>query len=344
LLLNIIASYVKKVLGYNENMNKLRVAVLRGGPSHEYDVSLETGRHILSLLNEMQEEYEPKDILISRSGEWYRDGLSFSPEDALLGIDVVFNAMHGQYGEDGEVQSLLEELGVPFTGSYSEASRLAMDKERAKQVFYESGLYVPRHELIELEPTPKQMTYIFNNYVYPVIVKPASGGSSLGTKLVHTFHELGEAIEHALQYSKKVLVEEFIRGREATCGVVENARGEKLYALLPIEIKKHPKRHFFDYEAKYSGETEEICPGSFSQKTAREIENQAKKAHVALGLHHYSRSDFIITPKGKIYILETNTLPGFTQESLFPKALHAVGWHPKHFVDHIIKQALERHA
>lgn len=323
-------------------MSKLKVAVLRGGPSHEYDVSLKTGQHVLSLLSDLSDKYEPKDIFISRNGEWHRDGMALSPEDALLGIDVVFNAMHGAYGEDGEVQELLETIGTKFTGSYSVSSRVAMDKEKTKQVLFESGLNVPRHELIEGEPTKDQMTFIFNNYVYPIIVKPAVGGSSLGTRIVHSFHELGDAIKHALQYGKKVLVEEFIRGKEATCGVVENARGEKIYTLLPIEIKKHPKRHFFDYEAKYSGETEEICPGNFGQKVSKEIENQARIAHEALGLRHYSRSDFIITPKGKIYILETNTLPGFTQESLFPKALHAVGWHPKHFVDHIIELALER--
>jgi len=321
---------------------KIRVAVLRGGPSSGYDVSLKTGRHVLSLLRDNPEIYEPRDVFISRLGEWYTHGVVRKPEDALLGTDVVWNALHGAYGEDGEIQSFLEELGIPFTGSLSEASELAMDKIRAKKVFAKNSFLTPRHEIVEDNISPEQLLFIFRNFLHPVIVKPANGGSSIGTCIAHTFQELGEAIKHALKHSRRALVEEFIRGKEATCGVVENARGEKLYALLPIEIRKPTKRSFFDYDAKYSGETEEICPGNFSQKTLREIENLAKKAHEALGLNHYSRSDFIVTPRGKIYILETNSLPGFTEESLMPKALHAIGWHPRSFVDHIIKLSLER--
>ncbi|MEK7162336.1 MAG: ATP-grasp domain-containing protein, partial [Patescibacteria group bacterium] len=262
---------------------KIRVAVLRGGPSHEYDISLKTGRHVLSLLQDNSEVYEPRDVFISRSGEWFTHGVMRKPEDALLGTDVVWNALHGTYGEDGEVQSFLERLGLPFTGSFSEASELAMDKIRTKKVFAKNSFLVPRHEIVDDDVSQEQLLFIFRNFLHPVIIKPANGGSSIGTRIVHTFQELGGAIKHALQYSKKALVEEFIRGKEATCGVVENARGEKLYALLPIEIRKHPKKSFFDYEAKYSGETEEICPGNFSQKTSREIENQARKAHEVLG-------------------------------------------------------------
>ncbi|MFH1473152.1 MAG: D-alanine--D-alanine ligase [bacterium] len=319
---------------------KIRVAVLRGGPSHEYNVSLETGKHILSLL-EKSPKYQPKDIFISKGGDWHRDGLAHEPSQALLGVDVVFNALHGAYGEDGQVQEILEELGMPFTGSYSVASALAMDKEATKKVFTEKGLLVPRHELVDGSVTHDQLLYIFQNYLHPVIVKPTHGGSSIGTCLANTFQELSEAIGHALMHSKRVLVEEFIRGKEATCGVVENHRGHELYALLPIEIRKPAGSHFFDYESKYSGKSEEICPGNFTAEEKEQIEDMARRAHQMLDLRHYSRSDFMITPSSKVYILETNTLPGFTKESLLPKALQAVGWPPEDFVDHIIGLAME---
>ena len=149
-----------------------------------------------------------------------------------------------------------------------------------------------------------------------------------------------EAIKEALEHSDRVMVEEFIKGREATCGVVDNFRDEKHYALAPIEIKIASGKTFFDYDAKYSGKTREICPGDFSQAEGATIEEMSKEAHRALGLRHYSRSDFIITPKGKVYILETNSLPGMTAESLLPKALNTIGCSSKDFIDHIIKLAL----
>jgi D-alanine-D-alanine ligase len=314
---------------------------LRGGPSPEYDVSLKTGANILSHLRSMEDYYEPHDIFISRDGEWHRDGMAHDPHRAMRHIDVVFNAMHGIYGEDGQVQRLLERLGVPFTGSSAVASAVAMNKNLAKSVYTSHSLLTPRHELLERdEDLGPRIFYIFRNYMHPVIVKPAVGGSSIGVRHAHSLRELEEAIIDAFQYCEKVLVEEVVRGKEATCGVVEEGRGERLYALMPIEIRKPQHQHVWGYEAKYSGATEEICPGNFTLEERKCIEDMAKRAHHALGLRHYSRSDFIVARNGKVYILETNSLPGFTEESLMPKALKAVGWHPRDFLDHIIKLTL----
>lgn len=315
----------------------IKVAVLRGGPSNEYNVSLNTGAQVLSLLREMPDIYDPVDIFISKAGEWHCSGLVEEPHRALRHVDVVWNALHGFYGEDGQVQRILEGLQVPFTGSSAVASALSMDKDMAKRLYRQYSLLTPEHELVtEDTVTEAQLISIFRNYLHPVIIKPASGSSSLGIRLAHTFKELKEAIKHALKDSRRIIVEEFIHGKEGACGVVENARGERLYALLPIEIRMKDKK-FFDFDSKYSGETEEICPGNFTPSEQESISSMAKRAHEILGLRHYSRSDFIITPKGKIYILETNSLPGFTSESLLPKSLHAVGFHPRDFVDHVIK-------
>jgi D-alanine-D-alanine ligase len=321
--------------------HRTRVAVLRGGPSEEYEVSLETGKHILNLIREFPDKYEPQDIFISKNGEWHASGVINDPHKVLKDIDVVFNALHGKYGEDGQVQKILQKIGIPFTGSTSFPSSLSMNKHLAKESFKKSGLLTPRHLVLRPEDvTDQKLAYIYRNYLQPVIVKPSSSGSSLGTNVAYGIKELRHAISEAFVNSKKVIIEELVKGKEATCGVVENARGEKLYALLPVEIKKSKDNHFFDYSQKYSKLTEEICPGTFSLEENKEIERMAKEAHEALGLRHYSRSDFIVTPKGKIYILETNSQPGFTENSLLPKSLHAVGWPPKDFVDHVLTLAL----
>lgn len=320
---------------------KINVAVLRGGPSPEYDVSLKTGGNILSLLTQFEDKYEPMDIFISRDGEWHVGGLVHEPHEALRRADVVWNGMHGEFGEDGQVQKILDSLQIPYVGSGAASSALAMNKDLAKRVYNLHSLPTPNHEvLIEGEVTDDQLIYIFRTYLHPVIVKPASTGSSIGIRLAHSFQELKDAIKHAFSHSPKVLVEEFIRGKEATCGVVENMRGEKIYALLPVEIRKSEK-NFFDYESKYSGETEEVCPGNFSKAENKLIQELARKAHDALGLKHYSRSDFMVTPRGRVYILETNSLPGLTEQSLFPKALQATGIKPHEFVEHCIGLALE---
>jgi len=168
-----------------------------------------------------------------------------------------------------------------------------------------------------------------------------ANGSSVGVSIAKSHRELLQGIGNAFEYSSKVLIEEYIRGREATCGVVDNFRGEKIYSLFPVEII-HPKDNpFFDYDAKYSGKTQEICPGNFSQRDKNEIQRIAKEVHSIMGLRDYSRSDFIVSPYG-IYFLEVNTLPGMSKESLLPKSLNAGGISTPSFLDHIVGLALSR--
>ena len=168
----------------------------------------------------------------------------------------------------------------------------------------------------------------------PAVVKPNSSGSSVGVTIVRYYDELPEALLKAIEHSDTVILEEYIKGVESTCGVLENFRSQDLYALPPIEIR--PSAHFFDYDAKYSGKSEEIVPATFSDKLKREIEELSTKIHRALGLRHYSRSDFMIHPTRGIYALEVNTLPGLTTESLYPKSLRAVGSSVPEFVEHIV--------
>jgi len=322
-------------------MLRKKIAVLRGGPSSEYDVSLKTGAEILNNLS--VDKYDLSDVCITREGDWYLKGRRITPAEILSQADLVFNAMHGQYGEDGKVQRILETFGVPYTGSQSIPSALAMNKMLAKREFKKGGIKVPidivlKRELFE-SVNNNLIAEIFRTFPIPAIVKPISSGSSVGIGLVRTALELQQAIEKAFEISDKILIEEYIPGREATCGVIDDFRGESIYTLLPIEIRPKSTNNFFDYEAKYSGESEEICPGNFTLEEKREIQELAKQAHQVLGLRHYSRSDFIISPRRGIYLLETNSLPGLTENSLLPKSLKAVGCSLTDFLEHLIQLA-----
>ena len=320
-------------------MSSIRVGVLRGGPSLEHEVSLKTGE---SVLNNLPEYYSAKDIFISKEGGWHLDGKPAHHERIFRHIDVVFNALHGEYGEDGKIQQLLEAFGVPYTGSGVLASSLGMNKILARQAFKSAGLKTPAgFEIVlenELAETAKK---IFRNMPPPWVVKYPSGGSSVGVFIARNFDDLTGALEKVSSFSSKILMEEYIRGREATCGVIDEFRNQKHYALPVVEIIPPVKSGFFSYAAKYGGETRELCPANFDMPTKRAIEAMAIKAHNAIGARHYSRADFIVSKKG-IYILEINTLPGLTAESLLPKALNAVGSSHKELLDHLITLALKK--
>ncbi|MBI5004931.1 MAG: ATP-grasp domain-containing protein, partial [Candidatus Lloydbacteria bacterium] len=290
-------------------MSTIRVGVVRGGPSSEYDVSLKTGA---AVLKNLPERYAPVDILISKNGEWYAGGLPTRPEKILPHVDVVLNALHGAYGEDGTFQQMLEAHGVPYTGSGSLSSAIGMNKSLARKRFEEAGMKIPYGMVLhadEYEEGGEHFVFdLFRRFPQPSVVKPLSSGSSVGVRIAHTLGELSEALEYAFSFGDAVLIEEYIRGREATCGVVDNFRGYDTNALLPIEIIKPKMSRFFDYDAKYGGESQELCPSpNFSQEEKQMIEKLAVQAHQAIGARHYSRSDFIVSPRG-IYILEINTL------------------------------------
>ncbi|OGZ09257.1 MAG: hypothetical protein A3D67_01275 [Candidatus Lloydbacteria bacterium RIFCSPHIGHO2_02_FULL_51_22] len=325
-------------------MARIKVGVLRGGPSSEYDVSLKTGA---AVLKNLPDTYEPADIFIDKKGVWHTRGITTSPERILPHLDVAFIALHGKFGEDGQVQRLLDTHRVPYVGSEAVPSAWGLNKHIAKNVFKNHGLRVPYHLLLRssLEGgggiSEREIVEAYRRIPQPSVVKPVDGGSSLGVYFARSFFEFKNALKNAALHSPTVLVEEFIPGTEATCAVVEGYRGEALYALPPIEIIPAPGSAFFDYQAKYGGASQEICPASFPAPVKREIENMARVAHKALGLRHYSRSDFIVSRRG-VYLLETNSLPGLTEQSLLPKAASVVGLSFPDFLDHVLTLALKR--
>jgi len=323
----------------------IRVGILRGGPSEEHEVSLKTGESALSAL---AKKHSVHDVVLGKSCEWYLDGKRTYPENIFRSVDVVFNALHGTFGEDGKVQQIFEAYKIPYTGSGILPSAIGMNKILSREAFAAAGLLTPRAAAIREGETPALFAERVLRTMGPFwVVKPASSGSSVGISLVREFRGLADAIENALAYGPRVIVEEFIEGKEATCGIVENFRGRERYALPAIEIIPPENSDFFDYGAKYGGTTSELCPAGFDEKTKAKIEDMAREAHLAVGCEHYSRADFIVSKRRsgdapKIYILEINTLPGMTEQSLLPKAIGAVGVSYSDFLDHLINLALER--
>lgn len=317
-----------------------RIAVLRGGPSEEYSVSMKTGEGVLGALKELN--YPVKDIIITKKGEWLDSGFAKGPSLALEGVDVVFLGLHGQYGEDGQVQRILEHKGIPFTGSRALSSAIAFNKELTKHTLRPHGIKMPRHRRFtrtDLDRIVEQIPTIFSDIGSELFVKPVANGSSYGAKKVRSEEMLYETLMDLMSKYDSVLIEEFIRGKEATVAVLDNFRNEKTYVLPVVEIIPPNGEDVFSTEAKYNGKTEEIVPGRFSYREKSELSNIASLAHKVIGCKHYSRSDFIIRD-GDIYFLEINTLPGLTAESLFPKAAESIGLQYKDLVKHLIDNAL----
>jgi len=317
------------------------VGVLRGGPSSEYEVSLKSGASVLEALP--KDKYDTRDIFIDRTGVWHNRGIAVDPHKALAGVDVAFTTIHGEYGEDGQLHEILDPLGIAYTGPDKFSSIHMFNKARTKDAAAKLGVKVAHGTVVEPNGEYEAVAHeLFRTFPHPAVVKPVIGGSSVGVSVVRTYHDLAPALARAAAVSPKVLVEEFIKGREATVGVVDHFRGEEAYALMPVEIVP-PVGNFFDYENKYNGQTLERVPGNFTEKEKNELERLAKIVHQGLGATHYSRSDFIVSPRG-IYLLEINSAPavGLTNQSLLPKALAAVGSSLSQFVEHVVELARKR--
>ncbi len=322
---------------------KTRVGVLRGGPSSEYEISLQSGA---TILKHLPEHYHPVDIFIDRNGAWHTQGVRHEAHRIFPKLDVIINGLHGEYGENGEVQHLLESHGIPFSGSGRFACALAMNKSLAKNIVGRMGIKTPAHRLIrreEMESLTPVVEELFRSFPQPSVVKPRGGGSSLGITIVGTPEELAHALDQAFLMCDAVLIEEYIGGKEATCSILEDFRGEHWYAFLPSEVRIPPESLFFDYFAKYSGKSEILCPGNFTNEEKRELQDSARRVHEALGLRHYSQSDFKVHPKRGIYFIEVDALPHLAEvHSPYLKALHAVGASTPEFLDHVARLALAR--
>ena len=299
-----------------------RVAVLCGGDGREREVSLRSGKAVADALNEAGFYADMIDLM------------RLEEADRVKGYDGVFIAMHGDWGEGGQLQAKLSEMGIPYTGSDSHASALAMDKWEAQKFFARAGIPVPKSVFL-----PMNYDDVVRELGRNIVVKPCAGGSTVGVSIIPelTPHNLNEAVNLAREsYAGEVIAETYIPGREITCAVWENNGTTE--ALPVIEIKPH--EGYYDYANKYTkGATEYIVPAEIPDDIARKIGGYAVKAHEVLGCRAYSRADFRLTPEGEAYILEVNTAPGMTATSLVPKAAKARGVSMADFVSAIMNMA-----
>ena len=313
--------------------NKIKVGIVMGGPSSEHEISLITGKNVLDNLD--KNRFQGFRIIIDKEGKWFFEGKIIEPKELFRRVDVVFNALHGEFGEDGEIQKIFENYGIPYTGSGPKASFNGMAKWKARLIFQDNGLLVPK----AIKVTP-QTSHFLPNFSYPWIIKPREKGSSVGIFKVNNEDEYTELIKETFKFGSTAIIEQFIPGREISAGVIENFRGERYFSLPPIEIVLVDS--FFDYHTKYNGGAKEICPANFEKEIDEEIRKTAIVAHQSIGARDYSRSDMILGDDGKLYILEINTLPGLTEKSLLPKEAKAVGISLKDLISHLIDLALKR--
>jgi D-alanine--D-alanine ligase len=284
------------------------VAVLMGGESEERDISLISGETVMSALEERGYNISPCILDKVDEDSVKKKILKLKPE-------VIFIAMHGGAGEDGRIQTILEKLKVPYTGSGPKASYNAMNKLESKKIFIENDISTA--DYIVVDNISSELLLNFDNY--PCVVKPVSQGSSVGLSIIKAKEELSEAIKRALKHDVQVMIASYISGKEVTVGILDNE------PLAVLEIIPH--RDFYDFQAKYDDElTKYVVPAEIEDEISQKTQEMAKRAHDALGCDYFSRVDLRISTAGKPYVLEVNTIPGLTSHSLLPKAALEAGY------------------
>lgn len=315
---------------------KLRVAVVYGGRSGEHEVSIRSAESIIGAMD--SSKYEVLRYFVTKEGKWSPKPILPEP-GAQQGIDVVFPVLHGTFGEDGTMQGLLELADLPYVGAGVLASSLAMDKEMMKRVCAERGL--PVVEYLTLHRGQRDTDRIAKRFPFPMFVKPANLGSSVGISKVRNEAELGAAIAFAGQYDRKIIVERGIIGREFECSVLGN---EDPAASMPCEIL--PSREFYDYEDKYLLDQAKFkLPADLAPPKTDELRRLAVECYRAAQCEGMARVDFLLEQDtDRLYINEINTIPGFTSISMFPKMWEYSGLPYPQLIDRLIQLALDRHA
>jgi D-alanine-D-alanine ligase len=337
---------------------RLRVALIAGGRSSEHEISLASARSVLEALD--PERYDVTTVAIERSGRWTLGSgeehaaleeesvvstqspvaslpvvADSKPAAALGAVDVALPILHGPFGEDGTVQGLLELAGVPYVGAGVAASALCMDKDLFKAVLRDRGIPVARNVTLRLGDD------VTNPFGYPVFVKPARLGSSVGISKAHDEAELAEAVALARRHDEKVLVEEFVAGTEVECGVLGNVKPPPIASVVG-EIVPHAE--WYDYAAKYDdGGSDIIVPARIEDDVARRVQELAVDAFVATECEGMARVDFFIREDGEVVVNEINTIPGFTATSVYARLFAASGIPYGELLDRLIALALERH-
>ena len=294
----------------------MKLGILYGGNAAERQVSISTGE---AVFNAIHQDHETDLILL--------DGPISSYIDKLKNYDLIFLALHGGEGENGKIQHILDDHQILYTGSGAQASHIAMDKSATKKISNLKG--IPTPEWIEVSPDASEISLPFS---YQVVVKPNDEGSTFGLTIVDSAEKLILAILSASEYSSKILIEKFIPGRELTVGILDDRP-------LPI-VEIIPSHGLFDYECKYtSGLSEYECPARIDNELTTKIQSAALDIYNAIGCRHYARIDFRLNSDNQFFLLEVNTLPGFTGTSLLPKSASKIGLSYRQLVNRIINLA-----
>ncbi len=305
-------------------MSPLRIVVLCGGWSAEREVSLVTGRHVADALRELGHEVALWDLTRNRVSRLIEDLRKWNAE-------VVFLALHGTPGEDGSVQGLLELAGIPYTGSGVLASALALEKPVAKEIFVHHGIPTPEWRVLREDETFAGILELG----LPVVTKPPNQGSTVGTRIVRSTEELPSAVAEALEFGERVLVERYIPGRELSVGVL----GEEVLEVVEILPKADP---FYSYRAKYEpGGSEKRVPAPLPREVRARVRELALRAHQVLGCRGATRVDFRLSPEMEPFVLEVNTIPGLTPESLLPLSAAPMGYDFPALVQRMVELALQ---
>lgn len=339
-------------------MKKIRVAIIFGGRSAEHEVSIQSAKNVYQSLN--KNKYEIILIGIDRKGSWYLNDASelllqsnpklpklsesskevdLSRKQTFGSIDVVFPVLHGPYGEDGTIQGMLKLMNIPFVGPSVLGSAVGMDKDVMKRLLKEANIPIAKFLTFNKDKT---LTYeeIVKKVGLPFFVKPANLGSSIGITKVKEKGNFETGLEEAFKYDNKILIEEYIQGREIECSVLGN---ENPIASLPGEVIV--KDEFYSYDAKYideNGASLQI-PAKLPESTIKKIQELAVKTFKILCCEGMGRVDFFLSKEGKIYVSEINTIPGFTNISMYPKLWEASGISYEDLIDKLIQLAIERH-
>lgn len=298
----------------------MKVGVIMGGISSEREISLLTGNEIAKNLN--KDKYQVTPVVVNNQYELI---------DKVKDLEFVFIALHGNFGEDGKVQAMLESINMPYSGSGVLSSALCMDKDMSKKIFMAEEISTPAWAMVKHADDIDYSTV--EKFDYPLIVKPNSGGSSIGTIIVNNRDNVKQAVKEALKFDNEVMIEKYIKGQEITCCILNGK-------VLPT-IAIRPKAEFFDYKCKYDEAATEETVVELPQNIKEKVEEVALKCWKNFKLKVYARVDMIL--KGEdIYVLEINTLPGMTRNSLFPKSAAAYGLNFTELLDTIIQYSLDQ--
>lgn len=309
-----------------------KLGLIYGGKSYEHDVSIKSKN---SFINNINKKYEVSEIYVDKEGNWHKDGkILENIIEYLKKMDIIFPLIHGNIGEDGKLQGLLETFNVKYVGSNTISSALAMDKGFCKIILDKYNIKQVPYLIINKKSKIKE---IIEKFTFPIIIKPANGGSSIGINVAHNTKELIKALNNAFKYDKKVVVEKYITARELEIGIINNN------GIITSSVGEIKSNGFYDYESKYIKNTEVIINTNLKKETILKIKETARNVFKILECSDFARCDFLYDEyNDELYFNEINTIPGFTEISMFPKLFINDGYTYTEIIDILIKSAKKR--